>query len=50
MDLGMLQAGEHSLPLDVDALGIGFGNYAYQIRVENNHGVFLQAKMMTALR
>lgn len=50
LDLGMLQAGEHSLPLDVDALGIGYGNYVYQIRVENNRGIFLQAKMMTAFR
>ncbi len=43
-----LPPGEHSVALDMKALGMPSANYAYQLVVENSNGVFQQCKMMTA--
>ncbi len=43
-----LAPGEHSVALDMKALGMPSANYAYQLVVENSNGVFQQCKMMTA--
>ncbi|MFM2306991.1 MAG: hypothetical protein RLZZ367_1660 [Bacteroidota bacterium] len=45
---GTLAQGEHTLTLDVSALGIARSNYIYQLQVSNSNGVFRQCKMMTA--
>lgn len=43
-----LQAGDHAVHVDVDALDIASGNYVYQLTVTNANGVYRQCKMMTA--
>lgn len=46
---GKLNAGDHTLKLDLSSLGITHANYIYQIQVENSDGIFRECKMMTAL-
>jgi len=45
-DLGI---GTHQIPINLNALGLAQGTYAYQLTVTNAAGVFRQAKIMTAL-
>lgn len=44
-----LSAGKYTFEINPQLLGIRVSSYVYQLRVENNSGVFRQAKMMTAL-
>lgn len=50
IDLGSLNAGEHTLRIDFSGYGLAMGNYAYQIQVINNDGHYHSFKMMTALK
>lgn len=43
-----LSAGDNSIVLNLQELGLPVTHYAYQLQVENSNGVFRQAKMMTA--
>ncbi|TAH40761.1 MAG: T9SS type A sorting domain-containing protein [Bacteroidetes bacterium] len=43
-----LSAGEHTITLDMEKLGISAGNYVYQLEVVNRNGSYGQCKMMTA--
>lgn len=43
-----LAAGDHSLVINPQKLGLAAGNYVYQLQVSNSHGEFRQCKMMTA--
>lgn len=45
-----LPSGQNSISLNFAALGLPTGNYAYHLRVKNSEGIFMQSKMMTALR
>ena len=45
---GNMPAGEQRLWLDLAELGLGNGNYVYQLNVSNSNGTFRQCKMMTA--
>jgi hypothetical protein len=42
-------AGEHTIKLNLDGLGLPPGNYLYQLQVTNARGVYRQSKLMTAL-
>jgi hypothetical protein len=44
-----LSPGKHTFDLNMIRLGLANANYVYQLRVENNQGIFRQAKMMTSL-
>lgn len=44
----MLPAGEHNIPVDLNALGLPHANYAYQVRFVNDAGNFTTCKLMTA--
>jgi hypothetical protein len=41
-------AGEHQVKLNLDSLGLPNANYAYQIEVKNDDGIFRDSKLMTA--
>ncbi|WP_310397496.1 hypothetical protein [Hymenobacter sp.] len=43
-----LAAGEHSIALNLRGAGLPAGDYAYQLRVTNQHGEYHQRKTMTA--
>jgi protocatechuate 3,4-dioxygenase beta subunit len=45
-----MEAGKHTIGLNLDALGLPLANYVYKILISNQHGVFSQAKIMTAIR
>lgn len=45
-----LAIGEHKLVLDMQALGLPTANYAYQLTVKNSRGVFVDSKLMTAVK
>lgn len=45
-----LSVGNYTFKISPYRLGIPISNYVYQLRVENNSGIFRQAKMMTALK
>ncbi len=45
-----MNAGDHSIPVNLKALGIPIANYVYQLEVTNINGSFRQCKMMTAVR
>ncbi|HEX2616282.1 MAG TPA: T9SS type A sorting domain-containing protein, partial [Flavobacteriales bacterium] len=45
-----LGAGLHTIPLDMDELGIPTASYVYQVQVTNASGVWRMCKRMTALR
>ena len=42
-----LHPGRYTFDINLTTLGLPAANYAYQLRVENNAGVFRQTKMMT---
>jgi protocatechuate 3,4-dioxygenase beta subunit len=46
---GRQNAGDHSIVVDMQQLGIAHGNYLYQLQVSNSNGVYRQVKMMSAL-
>lgn len=48
LSLGNLGIGDHTVDLDLGAWGLPKASYAYQLLVENAHGVFCQAKLMTS--
>jgi len=48
LNQGKLPAGDHNLAVDLSAMGVSYGNYVYQIQVENSDGIFRECKMMTA--
>lgn len=43
-----LPAGDHFIPVDLNALGLPHANYAYQVRFVNDAGTFTTCKLMTA--
>ncbi|MBN8678192.1 MAG: T9SS type A sorting domain-containing protein [Chitinophagales bacterium] len=47
LELGKLSSGEHTALIDIDALGLPAGNYAYQLKVSNEYGVYTQSKLMS---
>lgn len=42
-----LNAGEHTVIVDLDELGLARSNYIYQLQIENADGVFNDCKMIT---
>ncbi|MBS1772227.1 MAG: T9SS type A sorting domain-containing protein [Bacteroidetes bacterium] len=48
VDMGTLQIGDHTSTVNLESMGIAYGNYLYQLDVTNSNGVFRQCKMMTA--
>lgn len=44
-----LSAGKYTFEINPKLLGLRVSNYVYQLRVENNSGIFRQAKMMTSI-
>jgi protocatechuate 3,4-dioxygenase beta subunit len=45
-----LEAGYHTMALDLQSLGIAAGTYIYQLVVSNERGVFRQCKVMTGAK
>jgi len=45
-----LAAGDHTITLNTNELGISTATYLYRLQIINEHGVFQQAKIMTAAR
>lgn len=48
LDLGRLDAGNHTADIDLMSLSIPKGSYLYQLNVTNSEGIHKQYKMMTA--
>ncbi len=44
-----LDPGRYSFDINMVSLSLPVSNYVYQLRVENNQGIFRQSKVMTAL-
>lgn len=45
-----LSAGDHTIDVDINSLGLASATYIYQVVVSNNNGVYRQCKVMTALK
>ena len=43
-----LSSGDHEIEVDLKSLGLPVANYAYQLTVSNENGLFRQSKLMTA--
>lgn len=43
-----LPSGDHTILLNMQALGLAKGNYAYQLEVKNENGLYRDCKLMTA--
>lgn len=43
-----MDIGEHQCPVNFEKLGLAVANYAHQIEVKNDDGIFKDVKMMTA--
>ena len=41
---------DQQIVVNTDDLGAATGNYIYQLRVENNNGIYRQCKTTTAAR
>lgn len=47
---GTIGPGTHRIEIDMESLGIGSANYAYQLEVRNGDGRFTDTRMMTGAR
>lgn len=43
-----MEAGDHTISINTEELGLATATYLYRIQIINQHGVFQQAKIMTA--
>lgn len=50
VDRGILAAGDYTVDLNLNSIGLVTGNYAYQIQIMNSDGVFKDCKLMTVKR
>lgn len=45
-----IEAGEHTITINTNEIGISSATYLYRLQITNQHGVFQQAKIMTAAK